>query len=54
MSSLRTGLPDPRGHFGPYGGSFVPETLVTPLAELESAYRAARADQAFERELKET
>ena len=54
MTSLRTGWPDARGHFGPYGGSFVPETLVTPLAELESAYRAARADQGFERELAET
>jgi len=54
MTSLRTGIPDARGHFGPYGGSFVPETLVTPLAELEAAYRAARADQAFERERSET
>jgi tryptophan synthase beta chain len=54
MTSLRTGIPDARGHFGPYGGSFVPETLVTPLAELEAAYRAARADAAFEREFADT
>ena len=31
-------LPDNRGHFGPYGGRFVAETLMTPLAELEAAY----------------
>src|SRR5262249_27188929 len=52
--SLRSGIPDARGHFGPYGGSFVPETLVTPLLELEAAYRAARADPAFARELTDT
>ena len=40
-------LPDARGHFGPYGGRFVPETLVAPLEELERAYRRARADRGF-------
>ena len=35
--------PDARGHFGPYGGRFVPETLMAPLAELEAAYAAAPA-----------
>jgi tryptophan synthase beta chain len=39
--------------FGPYGGSYVPETLVPALAELESAWRAARRDPAFRRELAE-
>jgi tryptophan synthase beta chain len=43
--------PDPRGYFGAYGGRFVPETLVAPVAELEEAYFAARNDPAFEREL---
>jgi len=44
-------VPDSRGHFGPYGGRFVPETLMSPLEELEIAYREARADEAFTREL---
>ena len=40
-------LPDAGGHFGPYGGKFVPETLMEPLRELEEAYAAARADPSF-------
>jgi len=44
-------LPDARGHFGPYGGMYVPETLMTPLFELTEAYRAARKDPAFQEEL---
>jgi len=44
-------LPDARGRFGAYGGRFVPETLVPALLELEHAWREARADPAFEREL---
>lgn len=43
-------VPDGRGHFGPYGGRFVAETLMAPLYELEAAYDAALADPAFERE----
>ncbi len=39
--------PDARGYYGPYGGRFVPETLVAPVAELEAAYLAARSDPAF-------
>ncbi|HXW03801.1 MAG TPA: tryptophan synthase subunit beta [Vicinamibacterales bacterium] len=39
--------PDARGYFGCYGGRFVPETLVAPVAELEAAYLEARADPAF-------
>ncbi len=42
--------PDPRGYFGAYGGRFVPETLVAPVADLEEAYLAARRDPEFERE----
>ncbi len=44
-------LPDPQGHFGPYGGKFVPETLMHPLEELEQAYFEARHDPAFQAEL---
>jgi tryptophan synthase beta chain len=40
-----------RGRFGPYGGRYVPETLMAPLEELERAYAAARADETFGREL---
>lgn len=43
--------PDATGHFGPYGGRFVPEVLMAPLEELEIAYRAAQADPAFHTEL---
>ncbi len=39
--------PDPRGRFGPYGGRYVPETLIPALEELEAAYRQARRDPAF-------
>ncbi len=44
-------LPDALGHFGPYGGRYVPEVLMSPLEELEQAYLAARTDPAFQREL---
>ncbi len=47
MLSFGTRDPDPRGYFGEYGGRFVPETLVAPVAELEAAYLAARADKGF-------
>jgi len=40
-------LPDVRGRFGPYGGRYVPETLIPALDELENAYRQAQADDAF-------
>jgi tryptophan synthase beta chain len=43
--------PDARGYFGPYGGRFVPETLVAPIEALEAAYREAREDPAFQAEL---
>ncbi|MFO7899263.1 MAG: tryptophan synthase subunit beta [Planctomycetota bacterium] len=43
--------PDERGHFGPYGGMFVPETLMPALLELEREFRAAKQDPEFRREL---
>jgi len=44
-------LPDSTGHFGPFGGQFVPETLMTALAELAEAYEQAQQDELFQREL---
>jgi len=43
--------PDQSGHFGPYGGRFVPEVLMAPIEELEHAYLAAREDPSFQAEL---
>ncbi len=43
-------LPDARGHFGPYGGVFVSETLTAAIAELTAAYERARKDPAFQAE----
>src|SRR5271169_5790123 len=43
--------PDAKGRFGPYGGRYVPETLVAPLEELERAYDEARKDPKFQTEL---
>jgi len=45
-----TDLPDERGHFGPYGGVFVAETLVHALDELKLAYESCRRDREFIRE----
>ncbi|MBT9259890.1 MAG: tryptophan synthase subunit beta [Clostridiales bacterium] len=42
-----------KGFFGPFGGQFVPETLMPALKELEEAYRTLRRDKAFQKELKE-
>jgi len=49
MSSTAT-VPDATGHFGPYGGRFVPETLMHPLQELEEEYFRAQKDPEFQRE----
>jgi tryptophan synthase beta chain len=46
-----TPQPDHTGHFGPYGGRFVPEVLMAPIEDLETAYLAAREDPAFQSEL---
>jgi len=45
-------MPDARGHFGPYGGRYVAETLMTALLELEAAYRKLRREPAFVAELR--
>jgi tryptophan synthase beta chain len=47
----RFSLPDAGGHFGRYGGVFVPETLMTALQELSAIYQQAREDPAFQKEL---
>ena len=44
-------LPDKKGHFGPYGGKFVPETLMAALEELEAVYSSAKKDPKFKVEL---
>jgi tryptophan synthase beta chain len=44
-------VPDRRGRYGPFGGRYVPETLIPALDELEAAWRTARRDRAFWREL---
>ena len=46
-----TTLPDAHGYFGPYGGMFVPETLMSPLHDLADEYERARRDPAFQSEL---
>jgi tryptophan synthase beta chain len=51
MKIDRESLPDARGHFGVYGGMYVPETLMTPLLDLERAYRIAKDDPKFQKEL---
>src|SRR5512144_2860722 len=43
-------LPDAQGHFGPYGGRYVPETLMHPLQELEREYARSQQDPEFQRE----
>ena len=48
--SLRSG-PDARGHFGAFGGRYVAETLMPLILSLETHYRAAQADPAFQAEL---
>src|SRR5467141_1676595 len=50
MPSAET-VPDARGHFGPYGGMFVPETLMSALHELATEYDRAKTDPEFQKEL---
>src|SRR5207253_10155774 len=53
MSTVaRSIVPDAQGHFGPYGGRFVPETLMHPLQELEQEYFRSEADPEFQREFR--
>src|SRR4026208_1362652 len=52
MSAVATEqLPDAAGHFGPYGGGYVPETLMHPLQQLEEEYFRAQRDPEFQNEL---
>ena len=51
MQKHLTTVPDKGGHFGPYGGMFVPETLMEPLHELAREYEKARRDKEFRDEL---
>jgi tryptophan synthase beta chain len=44
-------FPDDKGHFGPYGGRYVPDTLIEPLQELEKAYSLCKTDSSFQSEL---
>src|SRR5260221_3649809 len=46
-------VPDAQGHFGPYGGRFVPETLMHPLQQLEEEYFKAQRDPEVQRELQD-
>ena len=48
----RSSLPDASGHFGPYGGIFVPETLMAALEELQGVYAKARVDPEFQAEFR--
>ena len=50
MSETRETRPDAGGHWGPYGGRYVPETLMAPLEELTEAFEAARDDESFHSE----
>lgn len=51
MADLRR-VPDQAGRFGPFGGRYVPETLIPAVTDLANAYRAARRDTDFQRELR--
>src|SRR5262249_44827618 len=51
MSGVPTSVPDSRGRFGPYGGRYVPETLMFALRQLSEEYDRARTDPAFQQEL---
>jgi tryptophan synthase beta chain len=53
MAAIHFSAPDEHGRYGPYGGRFVPETLMGPLQELEDAYRASSRDPSFQAELNE-
>jgi tryptophan synthase beta chain len=51
MSTILRSVTMAPGRFGPYGGRYVPETLMIPLLELERVYESARTDAAFQAEL---
>ena len=51
MASAKKSMPDKKGRFGPYGGRYVPETVIFALDELEAAYKKFRRDKSFQKEL---
>jgi tryptophan synthase beta chain len=51
MTEVKTRLPDAAGHFGLFGGRYVPETLMPALDELTAAYEEARRDPSFQAEI---
>jgi len=51
-SKLMGQYPDSSGHFGPYGGSFVGETLMTALLDVEAAWNEAKNDPAFQKDFR--
>jgi tryptophan synthase beta chain len=53
LQSHNYNLPDTSGKFGKYGGKYVPETLITPLKELEEIYKSLKDDKTFNEELNE-
>ena len=53
MVNRKTPLPDAEGHFGRFGGRFIPETLMSAIQELEAAYLEVRDDSRFQEELEE-
>ena len=54
VTTNNSSVPDEKGHFGPYGGLFVSETLIPPLQELDAAYRRYRDDADFRSDLEQT
>ena len=48
MTRKQENIPDASGHFGEYGGQFVPETLMSALSELDTAYKSAQSDATFQ------
>src|ERR1041385_1787130 len=50
MPNTLSTIPDPTGHFGPYGGVYVPETLIAALRQLEAAYQSSQRDKNFQEE----
>ena len=51
MSTASSSVPDAQGRFGPFGGRFVPETLMYALRQLTDQYEQARDDPAFQEQL---
>src|SRR6266545_1654616 len=50
VPTISSAVPDSTGHYGPYGGVFVPETLIAALKQLEDEYAKAKSDPSFQQE----